>query len=275
MRIAIRVPNTEVLAALEPYRDGRLGVIKFIYYSNIENVETLVQNGATSGENPAELGVLISCDERAVSTITTNRDRYKNLGVKYLIHDCEKGTDNLWADPDVVQMAQDVAPLVNAEGYDFRWQIAMQFGYLENTTDGTGGDRSVCTDPNNLSTCDFAQSYAGVSWQNYNANDIFVIFGQSNNQTTPDEFTATNAPWLNYVKATYSNNAWWGISALIDKDGDGVVDFSPQSVADIAKRAREMGAEAFGVIYLGQTPAELFGPQTEMDQFLDLWSGSN
>jgi hypothetical protein len=187
------------------------------------------------------------------------------------MQDCERGDDFLWGQPDVVSIAQSLAPLVNSDP-NFRWQTAMQFGYMENKSDGSGGDTSVCSQPQNFSSCNLSQSYANAVWQQQDGNDVVAIFGQSGQQQTPQQYESENLPWVQFINLTYPNRSWWGISGLTDKDSNGLVDLSPLSLFNIVKKAKDMGAQSFGVIWLGQTQNELFGPQTKMDQFLNLWS---
>lgn len=272
MKLALRIPTIEVYQAIKPYQDGSKAEISFIFYGRIETMEEIIKAGATQGSNPAELGVLIGCDMQSVGTVRDLLSRYRQANITYLMQDCEKGPDQLWSQPDVPSIAESLKTLVNANP-DFRWQVAMQFGYLQNTFATQGGDKSVCTG-RELTSCDIATSFAGEVWQNYNTNDIFTIFGQSGSQDTPDGFESVNSPWLNYMHTNYPQNDWWGVTGLTDQDKNGIVDLSPQTVFDIATRAKNMGASAFGVIWAGgRDSTYLFGPATEMDKLLELWMG--
>jgi len=271
MRIAIRVPNLEVYYALNSYRLKETGNIKFIMYAGIDVIEQLVKAGATTGFNPVELGVLVGCSENTLQRIQKEIVKYRTYNVKYIIHDCERGDDRLWLLPDVVKIADSVKDVVNNKSYNFKWVFGMQHGYLEYKAGSGGGDQSVCIDPRDVSSCDISASFAGQVWRRYDSNDIATIFGESGAQQTPSAFETNNKQWINYAVNT-QGVGWWGISGLVDKDKDNKVDLNPATVITIADRARAMGARAFGVIWVGRSVNELFGPATEMDVFLTNFS---
>jgi hypothetical protein len=272
MRIALRVPGLEAYRTLLPWKDGTRGRIPFIFYSNLESVEQMYAAGATKGDNPAELGVLVACNGNAPRAIAESLPRYIAAEVTYIMQDCERGPDNLWREPDVPAIAAAVAPLLRAAGRDFRWNVAMQFGYVENTYGGVTGDRSVCRRLNARASCDLSQSYAAQVWQHYDDNDIYAVFGELSRQESPDQMAAANAEWLDYVRAQDANASWWAVSRLVDRRGTGQPDLSPAAEVAIAERAAAMGAEALLIIYLGRSAADLVSRETQMDRFLDLWA---
>lgn len=271
MRIAIRVPNLDVYTALKPYQDGTQGKIPFVFYAGIDPVEELVAAGAASGDNPAELGVLIGCNENTLERVNQELPRYIRANVTYLMQDCEKGPDDLWGLPDVPALAEQLAPIVHASDHPFRWQIAMQYGYLENTYGPGGSDASVCSG-RQRSTCDLAASYAALAWKHYAAGDVMMMFGESGRQQTAADFEDTNRDWIDFIVREYPQNEWWGASGLVDKNRDGQVDLEPQAMYEIALRAEALGASGFGIIWLGRSSASLLGPETRMGEFLDRWA---
>jgi hypothetical protein len=268
--IAVRTPNQQVADALKPYWNGTKGNIKFILYAGIDALETLdISDAISAGQ--VELGALISCGPNSVEKVESEISRYKSLQVTYLINDCEKGGD-AWSIPDVVDMADKLSPLINNSNNDFRWLAGMQYGYLENKNDGQGRDASVCTLKKDRSSCDFAASFAGQVWNRYNANDVFAIFGESGAQKNPSDFRANNESWISYVQTAYPQNEWWGINGLVDKNNDGNVDVDPAMMTSIVNEAKIMGADAFGIIWLGKTASELSEKDTQLLQFLDLYA---
>jgi hypothetical protein len=268
-RLALRVPDLEVLAFFEEYRDGTRGALQFLYYTNIELLEQIADAGVTLGDNPAELAALMPCDGSAAATVESSTARYLAAGVSFVTLDCERGTDHVWSVPDVEAIAAGLGAVRDRDASWLHLAVAMQYGYLEFTGDGAGHDVGVCTRPRDPSTCDFDASLAAAVWRVGAQGDALAIFGESEVQRTPDEFEANNADWRAFAGGAFPERPYWAITGLTDKDGDGSVDIEPSVAADIAVRAGELGASVVGVVYLGRAVSEIVDADTGMDAFLD------
>ena len=113
MRIALRVPNREVYDALRPYQDGTLARIPFVMYAGIDAMELLDALGATRGENPVQLAVLIGCSHSTPDKVRRELSRYAAIGVTQLLMDCEKGDDDLWRFPDVPPIVEQIQSVID------------------------------------------------------------------------------------------------------------------------------------------------------------------
>lgn len=251
LSVALRIPDIEIFNLLEPYRNGTIASLPFIYYGNFNTINEISAKGATGGTNPVELGVLIGCDEKTPTTLANNVNNFIRANITYLIMDCERGPDRLWGQPNVPNIASRVQSVIKSSGYNFRLQTSMQFGYLENKSNVQGGDTPVCINRKDRSDCDFTSSYANQVWKQYDQNDVIVIFGESGKQLTPDEFEKTNSAWVNFIEQKYPTNDWWAVTGMVPKTG-----LSADQVASIAQKARVMGSDAIGIIYLGRTASE-------------------
>src|SRR5258708_31745208 len=276
IKIALRVHDTTVFDNLDVYRTKATGAIPFVYYGNISFIKQISQQ-ALSGTNPAQLGALIPCDDTAVSVFNQNLNSFITSHVTHIMQDCELGTDKIWGNPDISTIAAQMATqtaILNPT-YNFHWQMDMQYGFVENKSNGQGGDTVVCqdvTNPNPTTSCDISSSYGAAVWNIYNANGIMTMFGQSGSQDTGPLYQLQNTYWLNYIHVHYPSNHWWAVSGLTDKNKDNIVDLNPLNIVDIAKTAQTMGADSLLIVWLGQNWTAMTGTQTQMPTFLDSWS---